>query len=139
MSNIPYITTEQVVKYLQDVCDHLDPLVEVSDLYPSDDSNVPYGVYVSSVGYENREPYQLGIQQCGSIYIANDSFDILLVITQNDLQGDIIEDAITNLASNGDFFDGYHEVTFTSETTIATGKSKKVTYTFNLKRLNFID
>lgn len=139
MSNSPLITTEDIIAYLRLVCNKLQPIVEVSDLYPSDDEAVAYGIYVDEVDYESREVYQLGIQKCGSIYAANDSFNILYVSFQNDTERNLVEDEIYNLASNTTFFDGYHEVTFTEDTVLGNSKSSKTTYTFNLKRLNFND
>jgi hypothetical protein len=139
MSNKPLISRGKVIEYLQTVCNELHPIVEVSDLYPSEDDVVAYGIYVDDVDYETRETIQLGIQQCGSIYAAIDSFNILFVSYQNDPQREIVEDSIYDLASNAKFFDGYHEVTFTEDSVFGNSKSERVTYTFNLKRLNFND
>jgi hypothetical protein len=139
MSNKPLVSKDEIVAYLRLVCNELTPIVEVSALYPSDDATVAYGVYVDDVGYESREVYQLGIQKCGSIYTATDSFNILYVSYQNDPLRDQVEDAIYDLASDSGFFDGYHEVTFTEDSVLGNSKSERVTYTFNLKRLNFND
>lgn len=139
MSNRPLVTKAQVVAYLRQVCNELQPIVEVSDIYPSNDEVVAYGVYVGDVDYQSREPYQLGIQKCGSIYIATDAFDILFVSYQNDNQSEMVEDRIFDLASDSGFFSGYHEVTFTEDTVLGNSKSKRTTFTFNLKRLNFND
>jgi len=139
MSNQPLIGKEKIIDYLRLICNELQPIVEVSDLYPAEDDIVAYGIYVGDVDYETREALQLGIQRCGSIYTAIDSFNILFVSYQNDPQREIVEDAINNLASNAEFFDGYHEVTFTEDSVLGNSKSKRITYTFNLKRLNFND
>lgn len=139
MSNRPLVSKNEIVAYLRLVCNELNPIVEVSNLYPSDDATVAYGVYVGDVDYESREVYQLGIQKCGSIYIATDAFEILYVSYQNDPLREQVEDAINDLASDAGFFDGYHEVTFTEDTVLGNSKSRKTTYTFNLKRLNFND
>ena len=139
MSNSPLVSKAQIVAYLRQVCNQLTPIVEVSDLYPSDDVVVAYGVYVDDVDYESREVYQLGVQKCGSIYTATDVFNILYVSYQNDPQREIVEDAVYNLASDSDFFSGYHEVTFSEDTVLGNSKSRRTTYTFNLKRLNFND
>jgi len=139
MSNRPVISREKIIDYLRTVCNELRPIVEVSNLYPSDDDVVAYGIYVDDVDYITRETIQLGVQQCGAIYAATDSFPILFVSYQNDPQREIVEDAIYDLASNAKFFDGYHEVTFTEDSVLGNSKSERVTYTFNLKRLNFND
>ena len=139
MSNRPLVSKNEIVAYLRLVCNELNPIVEVSNLYPSDDATVAYGVYVGDVDYESREVYQLGIQKCGSIYIATDAFEILYVSYQNDPLREQVEDAVNDLASDSGFFDGYHEVTFTEDTVLGNSKSRKTTYTFNLKRLNFND
>ena len=139
MSNSPLVTKAQIVAYLRQVCNELTPIVEVSDLYPSDDVVVAYGVYVGDVDYETREVYQLGVQKCGAIYQATDSFEILYVSYQNDPLRDQVEDRVNDLASDSGFFDGYHEVTFSEDTVLGNSKSRKTTYTFSLKRLNFND
>lgn len=139
MSNGPLVNRDEVVAYLRQVCNELTPIVEVSDIYPSDDLIVAYGVYVGDVDYQSREVYQLGVQKCGSIYTAIDSFDILFVSYQNDPLRIPVEDAVYNLASDSSFFNGYHEVTFSEDTVLGNSKSRRTTYTFNLKRLNFND
>jgi hypothetical protein len=139
MSNRPLVTKDQIVAYLRLTCNELNPIVEVSDIYPSNDEVVAYGVYVGDVDYESREPYQLGIQKSGSIYIASDTIDIMYVSYQNDNQRELVEDRIYDLASDSGFFDGYHEVTFTEDTVLGNSKSRRTTFTFNLNRLNFND
>jgi len=139
MSNRPLLGKTELVTYLREVYNELEPIVEVSDLYPSNDEVVAYGVYVSNVFYESREVYQLGIQKCGSIYTATDIFSILFVSYQNDNQRNLVKDRIYDLASDSEFFDGYHEVTFTEDTVLGNSKSMRTTFTFNLKRLNFND
>ena len=138
MSNIPLIVKQNVIDYLKVVTDTLIPIVEVSGTYPSTDDIVPYGIYVDDVSTISREPFQLGITSCGSIYTMTDSFNILFVSIQDDPKWIYVEERIQELAADSAFFTGYHEVTFTQNVVIGN-RSEKRTYNFNLKRLNFND
>lgn len=138
MSNIPLITKPQIIAYLRELCNTLVPIVEVSGIYPSADDIVPYGIYVDDVATKSRDVYQLGVQKCGSIYTMTDSFNILFVSVQDDPKWLFIEQHIQSMAADSEFFNGYHEVTFTQDIVIGN-RSEKRTYVFNLKRLNFND
>lgn len=138
MSNIPLITKAQIVAYIKQVADNLVPIVEVSDIYPSADDIVAYGIYVDDVSTISREVNQLGITRCGSVYTMTDQFSILFVSFQNDPKWIFLEQRIQDMSADAAFFDGYYEVTFTQDVVIGN-RSEKRTYTFNLKRLNFND
>lgn len=138
MSNVPLIVKQNVIDYIKVVADTLVPIVEVTGTYPSADDIVPYGIYVDDVSTVSREVNQLGVQKCGSIYNMTDSFNILFVSIQDDPKWIFIEERIQEMASDSQFFNGYHEVTFTQDVVIGN-RSEKRTYTFNLKRLNFND
>lgn len=138
MSNIPLITKAQIVAYIKQVADNLVPIVEVSDIYPSADDIVAYGIYVDDVSTISREVNQLGITKCGSVYTMTDQFSILFVSFQNDPKWIYIEQRIQDMSADSAFFDGYFEVTFTQDVVIGN-RSEKRTYNFNLKRLNFND
>jgi len=138
MSNIPLITKPQIIAYMKELCDNLVPIVEVSGIYPSADDIVPYGIYIDDVSTSSREVYQLGVQNCGSIYTMTDQFNILFVSIQDDPKWIFIEQRIQDMSADSAFFSGYHEVTFTQSVVIGN-RSEKRTYIFNLKRLNFND
>lgn len=139
MSNVPLVSKVQIIEKLRETCSELSPITEVSSLYPVDSEVVAYGVYVREVDYQSREPYRLSVQKCGSIYIATDAFEVLFVSYQDDPKSIPVEEAIQSLASNTVLFDGYHEVTFNQESTLGNSKSRRVTYSFQMKRLNFND
>ena len=136
MSNIPLISKTAIIAYIRQVTNTLTPIVEVSDIYPSADDIVAYGVYVDDVSTISREVNQLGTTPCGSVYTMTDQFQILVVSYQNDPQWIFVEQRIQDMGSDSDFFQGYYEVTWTQDIVIGN-RSEKRTYTFNLKRLNF--
>ena len=138
MSNIPLISKTAIIAYIRQVTNTLTPIVEVSDIYPSADDIVAYGVYVDDVSTISREVNQLGTTPCGSVYTMTDQFQILVVSYQNDPQWIFVEERIQDMGSDSDFFQGYYEVTWTQDVVIGN-RSEKRTYTFNLKRLNFND
>jgi hypothetical protein len=136
MSNIPLIGKSAIVAYIRQVTNTLTPIVEVSDVYPSADDVVAYGIYVDDVSTISREVNQLGTTPCGSIYTMTDQFQVLVVSYQNDPQWIFMETRIQDMGSDSSFFNGYYEVTWTQDVVIGN-RSEKRTYTFNLKRLNF--
>jgi hypothetical protein len=138
MSNVPLIVKQNIIDYIKVVADQLVPIVEVSGIYPSTDDIVPYGVYVDDVSTVSRETYQLGVQACGTIYTMTDQFSILFVSVQDDPKWIYIEERIQNMSADSTFFNGYFEILFTQNVVIGN-KSEKRTYTFNIKRLNFMD
>jgi hypothetical protein len=138
MSNIPLIVKQNIIDYIKVVTDTLVPIVEVSGQYPSEDTIVPYGIYVDDVATISREVNQLGVTRCGSIYTMTDQFQILFVSVQDDPKWIFIEQRIQDMSADAAFFNGYYEVTFTQDIVIGN-RSEKRTYTFDLKRLNFND
>ena len=136
MSNIPLINKTAIIAYIRQVTNTLTPIVEVSDIYPSADDIVAYGVYVDDVSTISREVNQLGTTPCGSVYTMTDQFSVLVVSYQNDPQWIFVEQQIQDMGSDSDFFQGYYEVTWTQDIVIGN-RSEKRTYTFDLKRLNF--
>ena len=138
MSNVPLITKQPIIDYIKVVADTLRPIVEVSGIYPSNDDNVAYGIYVDDVSTISREVNQPGITRCGTIYTMTDQFNILFVSIQDDPKWIFIEERIQGMAADSAFWNGYYEVTFTQTVTIGN-RSEKRLYNFNLKRLNFND
>ena len=138
MNNVPLIVKQNIIDYIKVVADTLVPIVEVSGIYPAEDTIVPYGVYVDDVSTISREVNQLGVTRCGSIYTMTDQFSILFVSIQDDPKWIFIEERIQDMSADAAFFNGYYEVTFTQDIVIGN-RSERRTYTFNLKRLNFND
>ena len=138
MSNIPLISKTAIIAYIRQVTNTLTPIVEVSDIYPSADDIVAYGIYVDDVSTISREVNQLGVTRCGSIYTMTDQFQILFVSIQDDPKWIFVEKRIQDMSADSKFFNGYYEVTFTQNVVIGN-RSEKRTYIFNLKRLNFND
>jgi len=132
----PLVDKAQVVAYLRAVAKLQTPIIEVSATYPSEDDNIAYGLYVDDVTNNARTINQLAIQNCGSMYDAEDQFNILYISFQNDPQSIVIQDAIEDLAGNVNFFDGYTSVEMDREVTIGN-RSEIHTYTFDLTRLEF--
>ena len=132
----PLVDKAQVVDYLRAVAKLQTPIIEVSGTYPSEDDNIAYGLYVDDVTNNARSINQLAIQNCGSMYNADDQFNILYISFQNDPQSIVIQDAIEDLAGNVNFFDGYTSVEMDREVTIGN-RSEIHTYTFDLTRLEF--
>ena len=132
----PLVDKAQVVAYLRAVAKLQTPIIEVSGTYPSEDDNIAYGLYVDDVTNNARTINQLAIQNCGSMYDAEDQFNILYISFQNDPQSLVIQDAIEDLAGNVNFFDGYTSVEMSREVTIGN-RSEIHTYTFDLTRLEF--
>lgn len=132
----PLVDKADVVAYLRAVARLQTPIIEVSATYPSEDDNIAYGLYVDDVTNNARSINQLAIQNCGSMYDADDQFNILYISYQNDPQSIVIQDAIEDLAGNVNFFDGYTSVQMTRDVTIGN-RSEIHTYTFDLTRLEF--
>lgn len=132
---MPLITKDEIVDYLRMRAPQ-SPIVEVSNVYPTNDAQPAYGVYVNVVRVTGREPYQLALQYCGSIYTETDEFEVLYITFQNDPQSPQMREVIEDMAGDVRFFDGYFEVTFTRTVDIGS-RSEIHTYTFNAKRLNF--
>ena len=132
----PLVDKADIVTYLRAVARLQVPIIEVSGNYPSEDDNIAYGLYVDDVTNNGRTINQLGVQYCGSMYDADDQFNILYISFQNDPQSLVIQDAIEDLAGNVNFFDGYKSVEMSRDVTIGN-RSEIHTYTFDLTRLEF--
>ena len=135
---LPLITRQQVIDKLLSTIPKTTPRIEVSGVYPSDDSIVSYGVFVSDVSTVDKTPYQLGVQHCGSIYMVTDEVQVLYVSYQDDKNVDPVTNSIQNLSSDLTLMNGYHEMDFTQDVVLGS-RSEKRTYTFSLKRLEFLN
>ena len=135
---MPFITDRMIIEYLEEGVKCFTPVIQVIDVYPAEDDQVSYGLYVDGVDTVSRSPFQMAIQKCGSIYTVTDEFEILFVSFQNDPQSDHVQSLIQKLAQDVKFFDGYNEVTYTKAQDIGN-RSEKHTYTFNMQRTEFND
>ena len=135
--SLPLISKSNLITALTNTIPTVTPRIEISDEFPSDDAIIRYGVFVDDVSTVDKTPYQLGVQYGGSIYTVTDTFVVLYVGIQNDINTDSICNAIQNLSSNLTLMNGYHEMDFTQDMVIGN-RSEKRTYTFTLKRLEFL-
>ena len=138
--NAPLVTTSDIIAVLQrDIPKAWN--IPIYDDFPSDSDIVRYGIYVSDVHTIERNPHQLGVQYCGTIYHAYDSFKTVYVSFQDDQHNIDVNAIIANLViatkSNGQIlFDGYFERNFDQE--LAYGpQAEKHIWTFRLLRLEF--
>lgn len=134
---LPLINKNSLITVLRNTIPVVTPRIEISDEFPSDDGIIRYGVFVDDVSTTDKTPYQLGVQYGGSIYTVTDTFAVLYVGIQNDINTDSICNAIQNLSSNLALMNGYHEMDFTQDMVIGN-RAEKRTYTFTLKRLEFL-
>jgi len=110
--------------------------------FPSNSEKVRYGLYVSDVHTVSRNPYQLGIQYCASIYHAFDEFGVTYISYQDDPYNvpvnAIIANLVTALKDDGtQLFDGYFERDFDQVRSYGPTQAEKHTWTFRLLRLEF--
>lgn len=134
---LPLINNNDVIQVLENTITKTTPRIEISNEYPSDDTIIRYGIFVSDVSTVDKTPYQLGAQYSGSIYTVTDTFEVLYVSIQNDKNTNDVTNAIQNLSSNLQLLDGYHEMDFVQDVVLGN-RSEKRTYTFTLKRLEFV-
>ena len=136
LTHQPLVNKAEVVAYLKAVARLQTPIIEVSDVYPSADDTVAYGLYVEDTNTSSRTVNQLAVQNCGSMYDVVDQFSIMFISYQNDKQALVILDEINKLAGNTTIFDGYLSVEYDRSVTIGN-RSEIHIYTFNLTRLEF--
>ena len=139
--NAPTVNTSQIITVLKrDIPRAWN--IPVYDDYPSDSEVVRYGVYVSDVHTVSRNPHQLGIQYCGSIYHAFDEFNITYISYQDDPYNiqinAIIANLVTAIKDDGkQLFDGYFERDFDQVRTFGPTQAERHTWTFRLLRMEF--
>jgi hypothetical protein len=139
--NQPYVNGTQIVNVLKrDIPKAWN--IPVYDDYPSEADVVRYGVYVSDVHLDERNPHQLAVQYCGAIYHAYDVFNITYISYQDDPYNNAINDIIANLVvalkDNGEqLFDGYFERDFSQVRTYGPTQAERHTWTFRLLRMEF--
>ena len=134
---LPLISKSDIINTLSNTIPKVSPRIEISDEFPSEETIIRYGIFVDDVFTTDKTPFKLGVQYGGSVYSITDEFVILYVGIQNDVNTNSITQAIQNLSNNIVLLDGYHEVDFTQDVVIGN-RSEKRTYTFTLKRIEFL-
>jgi len=138
--NQPLVTTDDIVAVIQRDIPKLWAIPVYSD-FPSNSDIVRYGIYVSDVHTVERNPHQLGIQYCASIYHAYDQFGVTYVSYQDDPYNIQVNAIIANLVialkdDGQQLFDGYFERDFDQDLSYGP-QAEKHTWTFRLLRLEF--
>lgn len=110
--------------------------------FPSDDEVVRYGIYVSDVHTDHRNPHQLGVNYCGTIYHAYDEFMVTYISYQDDPYNVQVNAIIANLVvalkdDGQQLFDGYFQRDFDQVRTYGPTQAEKHVWTFSLLRLEF--
>ena len=141
VANQPYVNDTQIINVLKrDIPKQWN--IPIYDEFPSDNEVVRYGVYVSDVHLDERNPHQLGVQYCGSIYHAYDTFSIAYISYQDDPYNTAVNAIIGNLVTaikddGQQLFDGYFERDFDQVRTYGPTQSEKHVWTFRLLRMEF--
>lgn len=139
--NAPYVTGEQIFEVLKrDIPKKWN--IPVYNDFPSDSDVVRYGVYISDVHQDERNPHQLAVTYCGAIYHAYDVFNVTYISYQDDPYNIQINNIIANLLiavkdDGQQLFDGYFERDFDQVRTYGPTQAEKHTWTFRLLRLEF--
>ena len=110
--------------------------------FPSESEKVRYGIYVSDVHTDHRNPHQLAVQYCGTIYHAYDEFSVTYISYQDDpynvAVNAIIANLVTAIKDDGEqLMSGYFERNFDQVRTYGPTQAEKHTWTFSLTRLEF--
>jgi hypothetical protein len=139
--NAPTVNTTQIIDVLKRDIPRAWS-VPIYDDFPSQDEKVRYGIYVSDVHTNSRNPHQLAIQYCGAIYHAFDVFDVTYISYQDDPYNldvnAIIANLVTALKDDGQqLMEGYFERNFNQVRTYGPTQAEKHVWTFELTRLEF--
>ena len=139
--NAPLVTDQQIYDVLmRDIPKEWNIPIYLD--FPANSDKVRYGVYISDVHTVSRNPHQLGIQYCASIYHAFDEFGITYISYQDDPYNvqlnAIIANLVTAVKDDGQqLFDGYFERDFDQVRSFGPTQAEKHTWTFRLLRLEF--
>lgn len=139
--NQPTVTQEEIIAVIKrDLPKKWN--IPVYEDFPSESEKVRYGVYVSDVHQDDRNPHQLAIQYCGAIYHAYDTFSVTYISYQEDPYNQpvnaIIANLVTAIKDNGQqLMDGYFERDFTQVRTYGPTQAERHDWTFRLLRLEF--
>ena len=133
--SMPLITKEEIITYLRSAIVG-SPIVEISGIYPAEDTTVPYGIYVMDVMTARREVNQGSVTYCGAIYNCFDAFNIKFVSFQDDPNSEDVQGVIQRMAQNTSFFNGYRDVTYNHDELIGN-RSEIHTYNFEMRRIEY--
>lgn len=139
--NAPYINQTDIYNVLyRDIPKAWN--IPVYEDYPSEAEKVRYGVYISDVHQDERNPHQLAVQYCGTIYHAYDQFQITYISYQDDPYNTAINSIIANLVTalkddGVQLMDGYFERDFDQVRTYGPTQAERHTWTFRMLRMEF--
>jgi len=139
--NQPLVTEQEIIDVLKrDIPKEWN--IPIYQDFPSNSEKVRYGIYVSDVHTVGRNPHQLGIQYCATIYHAFDEFNVTYISYQDDPYNvqvnAIIANLVVALKNDGQqLFDGYFERDFDQVRSYGPTQAEKHTWTFRLLRLEF--
>lgn len=110
--------------------------------FPSQNEKVRYGIYVSDVHTDHRNPHQLAVQYCGTIYHAYDEFMVTYISYQEDPYNNPVNAIIANLVvaikDDGEqLMNGYFQRDFDQVRTYGPTQAEKHVWTFSLLRMEF--
>ena len=139
--NEPYVNQTEIYNVLlRDIPKKWN--IPVYEDYPSEAEKVRYGVYVSDVHQDERNPHQLAVQYCGAIYHAYDQFQVTYISYQDDPYNTAINSIIANLVTalkddGTQLMDGYFERDFDQVRTYGPTQAERHTWTFRMLRMEF--
>jgi hypothetical protein len=139
--NAPTVNQQQIIDVLKrDLPKAWN--IPVYEDFPSDNEKVRYGVYVSDVHTDHRNPHQLAVQYCGTIYHAYDEFMVTYISYQDDPYNVQVNAIIANLVvavkdDGQQLFDGYFQRDFDQVRTYGPTQAEKHVWTFSLLRMEF--
>jgi len=139
--NQPLVNQDQIIEVLRrDIPEAWNIPIYVD--FPSDNEKVRYGIYVSDVHTDHRNPHQLGVQYCATMYHAYDEFMVTYISYQDDPYNIQVNAIIANLtvAIKNDgvqLFDGYFQRDFDQVRTYGPTQAEKHVWTFSLLRMEF--
>jgi hypothetical protein len=139
--NAPTVTQNEIVAVVRrDIPKSWN--IPIFEDFPSDSEVVRYGIYISDVHMVERNPHQLGIQYCGSVYHAYDEFNITYISYQDDPYNNAVNNIIANLVTaikddGVQLMDGYFERDFNQVRTYGPTQAEKHTWTFRMLRMEF--
>ena len=139
--NQPFVNETQIINVLKrDIPTTWN--IPIYNDFPSNNEKVRYGIYVSDVHTDHRNPHQLAVQYCGTIYHAYDEFMVTYISYQEDpynIQVNaIIANLVTAIKDDGEqLMNGYFQRDFDQVRTYGPTQAEKHVWTFSLLRMEF--
>jgi hypothetical protein len=138
--NVPYITQQEIIDALRVTIPN-QWNIPIYDEFPSEVEKVRFGLYVGKVYTINRTVNSLGVTYCGSIYNADDTFQVNYVSFQQDPYEVDVCNIVNNLTTlqidNVPLFDGYFSNLFDTNLTYGPTRAAIYTWNFRLTRMDF--